>query len=355
MHRRHLLAGLSALCALNWTRLAAQPPPHALPEPLNHSPKLTAMTTLVASGPVTSSSDGQIIENMDINSSFRNGVTVVHQNVTVRNCRIRHVGAHGVHAEGVAGLVLQNLEIDHVGASYSGVGPSENRNNINLESCPNTIICLVKASRGSTNVYAVHSEGTRMSFVELHDARGPMPRGQNVQLNASPNSTVEDFSAENSSYSWTEDNISVFRSDRCVLRRGLVSYNNSPTGDGVMIEGSSDCVTEDVDAVQQGNGAFAAVPQGEAGCGGCAFIRCRTRESYNAPRDGRPAPSSNSLSIYTRISPGARKHTIADCQYDALANPRNLIWDLRAVNPGWSFKHRPFAPRIPIRLAFGWS
>lgn len=46
-----------------------------------------------------------------------------------------------------------------------------------------------------------------------------------------------------------------FRSDRCVVRRGLVSYNNSPSGDGVMIEGSSDCTVEDVDAVQQGNGA----------------------------------------------------------------------------------------------------
>src|SRR3712207_8736287 len=47
-------------------------------------------------------------------------------------------------------------------------------------------------------------------------------------------------------------NISVFRSDKCIIRRGLASYNNSPTGFAVMVEGSFDCLVEDVDAVQQG-------------------------------------------------------------------------------------------------------
>ena len=193
-----------------------------------------------------------------------------------------------------------------------------------------------------------------MKFLELHDARGPMPRGQNVQFNQSPDSILEDFSAENGPTSWTEDNVSVFRSDRCIVRRGLVSYNNSPTGDGVMVEGSFDCIVEDVDAVEQGNGAFAAVPQGDAGCGGCTFIRCRTRNTYNTTRDGRPAPSSNSLSIYTLISKGARKHTITDCHFDALANPKNLIWDVRALNPLWSFTPLPFVPHLPMRLIFDW-
>src|SRR5262249_49577364 len=234
-------------------------------------------------------------------------------------------------------------------------GPSEDHNNVDLERCPNAIITRVKASRGSSNIYVDRSEGARLSFLELHDARGPMPRGQNVQFSRSPNSILEDFSAENGSASWTEDNVSVFRSDRCVLRRGLVFYNNSPTGDGVMIEGSFDCVVEEVDAVEQGNGAFAAVPEGDAGSGGCTFLECRTRQSYNGRRDGRAAPTSNGLSIYTRISAGARKHTITDCHYDALANPRNLIWNLKAVNPGWSFTRRAFAPRNPIRLVFAWQ
>ncbi len=138
------------------------------------------------------------------------------------------------------------------------------------------------------------------------------------------------------------------------MLEGLVFYNNSPTGNGVMIEGSINCLVYDVDAVQQGNGAFGAVPVEEAACGGCWFVRCRTRDSYNTRRDGRAAPSSNGLSFYVRISAGAERHTIAACHYDALANPRNLIWKKQAVKPGWSLTRRAFAARHPIRLAFGW-
>lgn len=358
MNRRDVLAGLVALPGS--TLIAANAPPTtplrgpARRADVSESGTRTAIIALTRSGPVASSVDGQLMENLDIEAQSGNGITVTHPNVTIRNCRIRHAGGHGVHAEGAAGLVLQDLDIDHVGAPPTGVGPSEERNNINLERCPGAVVTRVKAARGSSNIYAIRSERSRMGLLELHDARGPFPRGQNVQLDGSPNSTVEDFWAENGPTSWTEDNISVFRSDRCVVRRGLVYYNNSPTGDAVMIEGSVECLVEDVDAEQQGNGAFAAVPQGDAGSGGCVFLRCRTRQTYNTPRDGRGPPSSNGLSIYTLISPGARKHTITDCCYDALANPRNLIWDLRAVNSGWSFTRQAFAPRLPTRLVFNW-
>jgi hypothetical protein len=314
----------------------------------------TAVAVLVPSGPVVSRADGEIIENLDIDAPFGDGIWVSHPRVTVRNCRIRHAGGHGVYATDAAGLVLRQLEIDHVGAPQSGAGSSPNRNNVHLEHCPDTTMTRVRASRGSSNIYVEHSERTHMSFLELHDARGPLPRGQNVQLNVSPNSVLEDFSAENGPTSWTEDNVSMFRSDQCLVRRGLVSYNNSPTGDGVMIEGSFDCTVEDVDAVQQGNGAFGAVPLDNTGSGGCVFRHCRTRQSYNTKRDGRPAPTSNGLSFYTLTSPGARKHTIADCHYFALANPRNLVWDTRAVNLNWFFTAQDFTPRAPIRLDFGW-
>lgn len=193
-----------------------------------------------------------------------------------------------------------------------------------------------------------------MSFLELHDGRGPFPRGQNVQFNRSPNSILEDFSAENGPTSWTEDNISAFRSDRCTIRRGLAFYNNSPTGAGIMLEGSFDCLVEDVDTVQQGNGAFSAVPQGDVGSGGCSFIRCRSRDTYNEPRDGRDAPTSNGLSFHTRISEGAERHTVRDCCVYALANADNIIWEAGAVQAGWSIERKAFDPRPPLRLAFNW-
>lgn len=340
LNRRRFLAGLLALPPVGIVGTAAQG---------------GAAAFLRQSGPVLSRSDGQIIENLDIFAPDGSGVTVLHQGVVVRNCRIRHATASGLHARGAAGMRLQDLEIEHVGAPPRGAGPSPDRNNIELEGCPDTIMVRIKASRGSSNIYVVDSPRTRMSFLELHDARGPFPRGQNVQFNRSPHSTLEEFSAENGPTSWTEDNISAFRSDRCTVQRGLVFYNNSPTGVGVMLEGSSNCLVEDVDAVQQGNGAFSAVPQGDVASGGCVFNRCRSRNTYNGPRDGRDTPTSNSLSFHTRISEGAEKHSVRDCCVYALANPANIIWESKAVHAGWSIKRKPFDPRPPLRLSFNWE
>jgi hypothetical protein len=358
MYRRGLLGGLLVLpvpCAAAETTRRTDPGAvQSQPEAPKATSGRPATIALSSTGPVTSDTDGQVLENLDIDAPVGAALTVLHRGVMVRNCRIRHADGHGIQAAGAPGLVLQDLDIDRAVGVASDDKPAQHFNNINLDGCPNTVITRVKASRGSSNIYAENSVGIRIGYVELHDARGPFPRGQNVQFNQSPNSSLQDFSAENGPSSWTEDNISVYRSDGCVVRRGLVSYNNSPTGDGVMLEGASNCLVADVDAVQQGNGAFAAVPDEEAGCGGCVFLRCRTRQSYNTRRDGRAPPSSNGLSFYTLISKGAPKHTIADCHYDGLANPHNLVWDLRAVNGGWSLTHFPFAPRLPIRLRFGW-
>ncbi len=358
MNRRGLFAGFLALPVSNGTVAGLHRFAHA--QRINDQERPAGsgapvpMISLIPSGAVTSQADEQVIENLDINAALGNALTVLHNGVTVRNCRIRHATGHGIHAEDAASLTLQDLDLDRVGTVPLGIRSSKYCNNINLDGCPDATVTRVKASRGSSNIYTENSERTRMSLLELHDARGPVPRGQNVQFNQSPSAVLQDFSAENGPTSWTEDNVSVYRSNRCVVRRGLVSYNNSPSGDGVMIEGSFDCLVEDVDAVQQGNGAFAAVPDGEVGSGGCMFLRCRTRDSYNTARDGRGPPTSNGLSFYTLISRDAQKHTIVDCHYDALANPGNLIWSLRAVNGGWTFTHKAFTPRPPVRLVFGW-
>lgn len=84
----------------------------------------------------------------------------------MRNCHIRYAGGHGVYATHATGLVLQDLEIDHVGAPHSGVGPSQDRNNVNLENCPNTMITRVKASRGASNIY-IRCELVRFRYPPL--------------------------------------------------------------------------------------------------------------------------------------------------------------------------------------------
>jgi hypothetical protein len=332
MQRRHVLAGLMVFPGLLARRVEA--------------------AGLAPSGPLRSRSDNEVIEGFDIDATSGDALVISHHGVVVRNCRIRHVVGHGVHAQDSAGLVLQDLEI------IRDVRPKVRNghyNNVQLSHCPGSLLSRVRTSSGSSNIYIEDSQDCRVREVELYDARGPYPRGQNVQFNQSLRCVLEDFSAENGPTSWTEDNVSVFCSDQCIVRRGLVSYNNSPTGDGVMLEGSSDCLVQDVDANLQGNGAFAAVPVDDFGSGGCVFLRCRTRASYNAPRDGRPAPTSNGLSFYMQSSPGARKHTIADCHYDHVANRNNLIWDTGSVNRGWSLTPEAFRVREPIRLNFPWS
>jgi nitrous oxidase accessory protein NosD len=337
MQRRSVLPGLLILSGPFWPKIGR-----------------ANEAGITPGGALQSSADGQVIENQDIMVASGNALTVTHQGVTVRNCRIRHGDGHGIHAVGASGLSLRNVEVERINPVTRREPGQQFCNNINLYRCPGASLRRVKVSGGSSNVYIELSDGCRLGQLELHDARGPYPRGQNLQLNQSPNSVIDDFSAENGPMSWTEDNISVFRSDRCIVRNGLVSYNNSPTGDGVMLEGSSDCVVEDVDAVQQGNGAFAAVPVEDAGSGGCVFRRCRTRTSYNGRRDGRARPESNSLSFYVLSSPGARKHTLVDCHYADLANFHNLVWDGRALNAGWSLTPRAFTPRRPLRLDFNW-
>ncbi|MFC1458483.1 hypothetical protein ACETIH_17615 [Microvirga arabica] len=342
MNRRDILSSLLSVVVVGRTEAGTPSPEH------------TTMT-LKASGPVNSRADGDVIEGLDVTSRSGSAIGIKHKNVKVRNCRIRHAGGNGIAAKNAPGLLLEGLDIQHIGAPASGESPNDNCNNIDLENCPGAVITRIRAARGSANIYLLTSGGSKLSFLELHDARGPLPRGQNMQFDKSPNSVLADFSAENGPSSWTEDNISVFQSDRCIVRRGLVSYNNSPTGFGVMVEGSFDCLIEDIDAVQQGNGAFSAVTLDDTGSGGCIINRCRTRDSYNSTRDGRDAPSSNSLSIYTSISPGARKHTITNCEYFNLANPDNLIWQMSAIRPGWSFRLRDFETRPPVRLVFPWD
>jgi hypothetical protein len=349
MNRRGLCASLVALPVARVTMRPIQPA--GASEAIDAG---SARTLLASSGPVTSQADGQIIENLDIGAPAGDAISVRHRDVTIRNCRIHHTAGHGVYGADATGLALRDLEIIRISGSPSDDRPRGFCNNIDLDRCNHTTIQRIRASRGSSNIYIRRSVGTYLGSLELHDARGPFPRGQNVQFNRSPHSILEDFSAENGPSSWTEDNVSVFRSDSCIVRRGVVSYNNSPTGDGVMVEGSFDCLVEDVDALQQGNGAFAAVPEDDAGSGGCIFRRCRTRASYNTSRDGRAAPSSNGLSFYTLISNNAQRHRIIDCHYDALANPDNLVWDERSLDDDWDFTPRAFAPRRPLRLRFGW-
>jgi hypothetical protein len=74
--------------------------------------------SLTPSGSITTSTDGQVIDRMDITG----GITVRHNNVTIRNSRINYTGDYGVRVETVNGVcpqgtVIQYVEIDGTNAA----------------------------------------------------------------------------------------------------------------------------------------------------------------------------------------------------------------------------------------------
>lgn len=83
------------------------PPQTGYPNAANTGPS----GTLKASGSITTTRDGQVIENLDINGEVR----VVHNNVKIRNVRIRSAGGHAIYILNNTGLVVEDCELDGQG------------------------------------------------------------------------------------------------------------------------------------------------------------------------------------------------------------------------------------------------
>ncbi len=74
------------------------------------------------SGTIRTSYDGQVIENVDV----RGAILVEHDNVTIRNCRVRYSGtAYGINARGAGqrGTLIEFCDVTHVGSEpYEAFG-----------------------------------------------------------------------------------------------------------------------------------------------------------------------------------------------------------------------------------------
>ena len=75
---------------------------------------LTDESVLVSSGPISTTHDGEIIQDLHISTSEEPGIAVNHTGVTVRNCRIDHAGGqNGVQiGAGVTGTTVEYCRID---------------------------------------------------------------------------------------------------------------------------------------------------------------------------------------------------------------------------------------------------
>ncbi len=310
------------------------------PEPPSPDPVIPDVV-LVDSGPVTSQRDGEIIERLRIVSDG-DGITIRHDGVTVKLVEVHHRNGHGIRVQGSRATTISDVYISHAGAPETGANESE-CNNIHVVASPETLIETAYLEKGSSGVWLVDSPNSTVREVHGFDFRGPFPRGQLVQFDKSDDSLLEDFSNVNPlETSWVEDNVSVYQSDRCTIRRGIIDGNNDKTGVGVMLEFADECVVEDVDTIRQGNGSFSSYPGTNN-----VFRRCRAMDNYCGPTaKGDGPPTSGSLIFAS--SPEAQGTVFTECAYWNACNPNNILWNRSTVTTA-DIREQEFEPQ-PIQV-----
>lgn len=274
---------------------------------------LTKITTSVKSA-----SAGQVIENLDIYVDSGDALQITHDNVTVRNVRIHHKTGDGISVNGADGVTIQNVEVINSDPPV-GQNPETSAGiiNINTYQAADLTIDNVTVRGGSSGIYLLESPRATITDVDGYNFYGPFPRGQFVQFNKSPDGLLQNFytlSPANSS--WTEDNVSVYYSPNVTVRDGVIDGNNSPSGVGVMFEGTSDGgKVINVDTIHMGNGAFSSYSNN------VTFEDARTFDGILA-NQGRGLTMSNGLS-WNHSGTGI---SILDSTYTNPANPRNISW-----------------------------
>ena len=208
---------------------------------------LSQSCTLSPSGPIVVSQNNQVIQHLYIRSlqglpaiTVKGFTDVVISNVLIEHSEL----GPGISFSNADGLMITNVSISLVTKIKTGPLPTTNAVSIAGQATNRLRIDHVRASGGSSGIYLLACAAAHLTFIEGHNMRGPFPRGQCVQFDKSSNSILEDFSCVNDigqNVSYTEDNLSVYQSDNVTLRRGLIDGNNSPTGDGVMVETGGVC------------------------------------------------------------------------------------------------------------------
>ena len=215
----------------------------------------------------------------------------------------------------------------------------------------------VRVVGGSSGIQLNTCPGAHVSNLVAINMRGPYPRGQCFQCGHSDNVTLEDFYCKSDNTSWTEDNLSLWRSSNVTVRRGLIDGNNSPTGVGVMFEQDDPTkslgLCEDVDAVRMGDGCFSAY-----GGTDITFARVRCKDNHCDGWSGRAKATSGSLMFYAGDENGCSSTGIRleQAVYANACAPQHVIG---SKDPGaWVTKdltNEPFELREPVSVSFCWE
>ena len=311
---------------------------------------MKAPCALTSSGPVVASADGQVIENLHIVTSGKSAITIAgKKNVLVRNVWIEHALAAGITLSNADGATIQDVLVEHTGAPPSGANDSADRLNIDCFATASMTVDRARLSRGSSGIYMDRCPSAKLTRIEGYDFRGPFPRGQLVQFNASDDGLLDGFSVLSGHTAWPEDNVNVYKSTNVTIRNGLIDGNNAPSGVGVIFDGDTGAgLVEDVDAIHMGNGCFSNY----AGADGNTFRRVRCRENICTSQDGRGAPSSNAL-MFCGKPAGVANTRLEQAKYFASCNG-NVSWPAQSFSP-FELVKDDFTLRPAIKNAFCWQ
>lgn len=300
------------------------------------------------SGPVSATADDQVIQNLRIVAVSGDALTVVGwKRVTVRDCEIHHRAGAGITFSNADDLHLQRVVVVNDGAPANGANAGPAEVSIGGELSQRVVIENVRLLRGSSGISLRLCPATTMSFVEIHDVRGPAPAGHGVLLDKCNGSTLQDFSVENQGTSWTSDLVSVFQTSYAKVLRGHLLAGNSPTGIGVVFD-MSDGVSEvgecaDVDARWQTFAAFGARQARNV-----SFARTRARDAICGDQ-GRGAPVGP---VGWYASPGSTQVSVIDSRYHGLCAEAFGTTSTISTHEAQS---ADFVMRGPQRLSFCWS
>ncbi|WP_227435623.1 right-handed parallel beta-helix repeat-containing protein [Methylobacterium sp. W2] len=323
------------------------PPVVTVPDPIETPPTVPVDSIALTrhDGPIQSEYAGQVIENLDIYAEGTAAVSIQHDGVVLRNVRIHHSDGVGVSVIGADGVRIENSEIINAGAPASGPETDTGQNNIDVDRGTNLTVIDTTLREGSSGIYLLNSPGAALSGIEGYDFHGPFPRGQLVQFDKSPDSTLDTFYVKNdAATSWTEDNISVYQSANVTISNGVIDGNNSPSGVGVMFEeGSTGGRVSHVDAIHMGNGAFSTYTDD------VSFDFTRSFDNI-ATDQGRGAPLSNAL-IWNTSGEGV---SVTNSSYENAGNPTNILWGEVAATVA-DATEADITPQAHLINEFAWS
>lgn len=341
----------------------------------------TPVLQLQESGPVVSTHDGQVIENLriDANTDHSCAISVKgHKNVVIRNVYITHKNL-GICAEEAESVLIQKARVVSTSAPKRGPhcrhgvedcrrskdlrATADKRLNIKIHKSDNAVVDFVETEKGASGILVRYSNNVHLTSIRCFDVRGPRPRGGCLQFEGSHFGSMKNFYSKNIlDVSADLDTINAWKSDYVTISNGLVDGSFGINGAGAVADNGSDNFTiSDVDFVRTSGMAAAVSSSGPNDTIGSHFVaeNIRVRDTVCVAHGGGP-PSSGGLVVW--VKGGADYPRVSNYTYFNHCRKYTvhcLNRSCRDRNGGkggqFDIREQDFTPREPLQLLFDWE